>query len=441
MPPETRYAKSGDLNIAYQVVGDGPFDLVYVPGWVSNVELLWEKPKPARFLERLASFSRLILFDKRGTGMSDRVSNDGLSTLEQRMDDVRAVLDAVGSENAALLGHSEGSSMSVLFAATYPERSRALVLVGAFAKRLRTDDYPWAPSLEERLATIEEVERDWGVGLDITDYAPHEDPALLEWYSTCLRRSASPGAAAALLRMNSQIDTRHILSTVRVPTLVLSRTGDRDVTVDEGRWLASQIPNARFVELPGDEHLLWAGDQDGLLAEIEEFLTGTRSVADPDRVLSTVLFTDIVGSTERARELGDRGWHDVLDEHHTRVRGVLEQYRGREVDTAGDGFFASFDGPARAIRAACAIREDVQALGIEIRAGLHTGECELMRDKIGGIAVHTGARVAAAAEPGEVLVSSTVKDLVAGSGIVFADRGERELKGVGSWRLYSVVDA
>jgi pimeloyl-ACP methyl ester carboxylesterase len=441
MPPETRYAKSGDVNIAYQVVGDGPFDLVYVPGWVSNVELLWEKPKPARFMERLASFSRLILFDKRGTGMSDRVSNDRLPTLEERMDDVRAVLDAVGSENAALLGHSEGSSMSVLFAATYPERSRALVLVGAFSKRLRTDDYPWAPSLEERLTTIEEVERDWGVGLDITDYAPHEDPALLEWYSTCLRRSASPGAAAALLRMNSQIDTRHILPTIRIPTIVLTRVDDRDVTVDEGRWLASQIPDARFVELPGDEHLLWAGDQESLLAEVEEFLTGTRSLADHDRVLSTVLFTDIVGSTERARQLGDRGWHDVLDEHHARVRDVLEQYRGREVDTAGDGFFASFDGPARAIRAACAIREGVQPLGIEIRAGLHTGECELMRDKIGGIAVHTGARVAAAAEPGEVLVSSTVKDLVAGSGITFADRGERELKGVGSWRLYSVVDA
>jgi pimeloyl-ACP methyl ester carboxylesterase len=441
MPPETRYAKSGDVNIAYQVVGDGPFDLVYVPGWVSNIDLFWEKPKPARFLEHLASFSRLILFDKRGTGMSDRVSNDRLPTLEQRMDDVRAVLDAVGSENAALLGHSEGGSMSVLFTATYPERSRALVLVGAFAKRLRSDDYPWAPSLEERLATIEEVERDWGAGLDITDYAPQEDPALLEWYSTFLRRSASPGAAAALLLMNSQIDTRHVLPTIRVPTLVLARTGDRDVTVDEGRWLAAQIPGARFVELPGDEHLLWAGDQDCLLAEIEEFLTGTRSAPDYDRVLSTVLFTDIVGSTERARELGDRAWHEVLDEHHARVRSVLEHHRGREVDTAGDGFFASFDGPARAIRAACAIREDVQALGIQIRAGLHTGECELMRDKIGGIAVHTGARVAAAAEPGEVLVSSTVKDLVAGSGIVFADRGERELKGVGSWRLYSVLDA
>jgi pimeloyl-ACP methyl ester carboxylesterase len=297
MPPETRYAKSGDVNIAYQVVGDGPFDLVYVSGWVSNIDLIWEKPKPARFLERLASFSRLILLDKRGTGMSDRVSNDRLPTLEQRMDDVRAVLDAVGSESAALLGHSEGGSMSLLFAATYPERSRALVLFGVFAKRLRSDDYPWAPSLEERLETIAEVERDWGAGLDITEMAPNEDPALLEWYSTCLRRSASPGAAAALLRMNSQIDTRHILPTIRVPTLVLARTGDRDVTVAEGRWLASEIPDARFVELPGDEHLLWAGDQDALLAEIEQFLTGTRSAPDYDRVHTTVLFTHIGGST------------------------------------------------------------------------------------------------------------------------------------------------
>jgi len=441
MPPETRYAKSGDVNIAYQVVGDGPTDLVYVPGWVSNVELIWEKPKPTRFLERLASFSRLILFDKRGTGMSDRVSNARLPTLEERMDDVRAVLDAVGSKRAALVGHSEGGSMSLLFAATYPERARALVLIGVFARRIRTDDYPWAPSLEERLETIETVERDWGVGLDITEMAPHEDPALLEWYSTCLRRSASPGAAAALLRMNSQIDTRHVLPTIQIPTLVIHRTADRDVTVDEGRWIADQIPGARFVELPGDEHLVWAGDQDALLAQIEEFLTGTRSAQQYDRVLSTVLFTDIVGSTERARALGDRAWRDVLDEHHTRVRNVLDQHRGLEVDTAGDGFFASFDGPARGIRAACAIRDGVRQLGLEIRAGLHTGECELLRDKIGGIAVHTGARVAAAAEPGEVLVSSTVKDLVAGSGIGFADRGERELKGLGSWRLYSVVEA
>src|SRR6266566_4900349 len=262
MPPETRYAKSGDLNIAYQVVGDGPTDLVYVPGWVSNVELIWEKPKPTRFLERLASFSRLILFDKRGTGMADRVSNARLPTLEERMDDVRAVLDAVGSERAALVGHSEGGSMSLLFAATYPERARALVLIGVFARRIRTDDYPWAPSLEERLETIETLERDWGVGLDITEMAPHEDPALLEWYSRCLRRSASPGAAAALLRMNSQIDTRHVLPTIQIPTLVIHRTADRDVTVDEGRWIADQIPGERFVELPGDEHLVWPGDKD-----------------------------------------------------------------------------------------------------------------------------------------------------------------------------------
>jgi pimeloyl-ACP methyl ester carboxylesterase len=441
MPPETRYAKSGDVNIAYQVVGEGPIDLVYVPGWVSNVELIWEKPKPSRFLERLASFSRLILFDKRGTGMSDRVSVTQLPTLEERMDDVRAVLDAVDSERAALVGHSEGGSMSLLFAATYPERARALVLLGVFARRIRTEDYPWAPTLEERLETIETVEREWGMGLDVTEMAPHEDPALLEWYSTCLRRSASPGAAAALLRMNSQIDTRNVLPTIQVPTMVIHRTHDRDVTVDEGRWIAEQIPGARFVELPGDEHLVWAGDQDALLAEIEEFLTGTRRAQEYDRVLSTVLFTDIVGSTERARALGDRAWHEVLDEHHARVRTVLEQHRGLEVDTAGDGFFASFDGPARAIRAACAIRDGVRQLGLEIRAGLHTGECELMRDKIGGIAVHTGARVAAAAEPGEVLVSSTVRDLVAGSGIVFSDRGECELKGLGSWRLFSVVEA
>jgi len=331
--------------------------------------------------------------------------------------------------------------MSLLFAATYPERSRALVLVGVFAKRIRSDDYPWAPTLEERLETIEEVEREWGAGLDISEMAPHEDPALLEWYSTALRRSASPGAAAALLRMNSQIDTRHVLPTIRVPTLVLQRTGDRDVKVDENRWIAGQIPGGRFVELAGDEHLLWAGDQDAMLAEIEEFLTGARSAPEYDRVLSTVLFTDIVGSTEQARELGDSRWRDMLDEHHSRVRDVLSQFRGREVDTAGDGFFASFDGPARAIRAACAIRNGVGELGIQIRVGLHTGECELMRDKIGGIAVHTGARVAAAAGPGEILVSSTVKDLVAGSGIAFADRGETQLKGVGSWRLYSVVDA
>ena len=331
--------------------------------------------------------------------------------------------------------------MACLFAATYPERTRALVLTGVFAKRIRSDDYPWAPTFEERMATIESVEEQWATGIDITYYAPNEDRAFVEWYANYMRQSASPGAAAALLRMNSQIDTRAVLPTIRVPALVIHRTGDRDVTVAEGRWIAGQIAGARFVELSGDEHILSAGDQDAMIGEIEAFLTGTRPDPEPDRILSTVLFTDIVASTERAAELGDRRWHELVDEHHARVRRELDHFRGREIDTAGDGFFASFDGPARGIRAACAIRESVEQLGIEIRAGLHTGECELMQNKIGGIAVNTGARIAGKAGAGEVLVSSTVRDLVAGSGISFEDRGEHELKGVGAWRLYSVVDA
>jgi pimeloyl-ACP methyl ester carboxylesterase len=439
--PETRYAKSGDLNIAYQVIGEGPFDLVYVPGWVSNIELVWENAKAKRFLDRLASFSRLILFDKRGVGMSDRVSNDRLPTLEERMDDVRAVLEAAGSDEAALLGHSEGGSMSLLFAATYPERTRAMVLVGIFAKRIRSDDYPWAPTLEKRLQTVETVEREWATGFDLTYYAPNEEPGFVEWHENYLRRSASPGAAAALLRMNSMIDTRAILGTIQVPSLVIHKTHDQDVTVEEGRWIAEQIPGGRFVELSGDEHILWAGDQEPMLAEIEEFLTGTRPMPEPDRVLSTVLFTDIVGSTEKVGELGDRRWLELREQHHERVRRQLDRFRGREVDTAGDGFFVTFDGPARAVRAACTIRDSVRELGIELRAGLHTGECELTKEGVGGIAVHTGARVAGAADAGEVLVSSTVRDLVSGSGIEFEDRGEHELKGVGAWRLYAVTDA
>jgi pimeloyl-ACP methyl ester carboxylesterase len=441
--PETRYTKSGEVNIAYQVVGEGPFDLAYVPGWISNVELFWESPKAARFLQRLASFSRLVLFDKRGTGLSDRVPNDRLPTLEERMDDVRAVLDAVGSERAALLGHSEGGSMSMLFAATYPERVIALVLVGVYAKRIRSEDYPWAPSAEERTAAIEAVPKRWAASEpDLEHYAPSEDAAFGQHLHRFFRQSASPGAAQALLAMNSQIDTRRILPTIRVPTLVIQKTHDNDVTVEEGRWIADHIPTARFIEIPGQDHVLWAGNHDVLVDEIEQFLTGSRHSTDHDRVLSTVLFTDIVGSTKRALELGDRGWHDLIDAHHEHVRRELVRFRGQEVDTAGDGFFATFDGPARAVRAACAIRNAVRDLGIEIRAGLHTGECELMQGKIGGIAVHTGARVAAAAAPGEVLVSQTVKDLVAGSGIEFEDRGLRELKGVpGEWRLYAVDSA
>jgi pimeloyl-ACP methyl ester carboxylesterase len=440
--PETRYAKSGDLNIAYQVVGEGPFDLVYVPGWVSNIEAMWEEPSHARLLGRLAAFSRLILFDKRGTGMSDPVPVDRLPTLEERMDDVRAVMDAAGSERAAIFGSSEGGLMSVLFSATSPERIEALITLAIYATRLRSPDYPWAPKPEARAAEIEEIERTWGGEMDISNLAPSADEAFKRRAVAYLRRSASPGAAVALLRMNSQIDVREVLPTIRVPTLVLQRVDDRDVNVEEGRWIARQIPGAKYVELPGDEHLIWAGDVDAVVDEVEEFLTGRRPVREPDRVLATVLFTDIVGSTEKATEVGDRRWRELLDQHHSLVRRQLERFHGREVDTAGDGFLATFDGPARAIRCADSLRVGVRALGLEIRAGLHTGECEVVGDGVRGIAVHTGARVAALAGAGEVLVSSTVKDLVAGSGIEFEDRGTHGLKGVpGEWRLYAVSDA
>jgi pimeloyl-ACP methyl ester carboxylesterase len=445
MAPETRYARSGDLNVAYQVVGEGPLDLVYVPGWVSNVELMWEEPAMEHFLSRLASFSRLILFDKRGTGLSDRVSNDKLPTLEERMDDVRAVLEAVGSERAALFGHSEGGNMCVLFAATYPERTAALITLGCSAKRRDPDDdYPWAPTSENREETVADVEQNWGHlrPQDVEYYAPSRlgDEQFTRNLEQYLRRSASPGAAAALLRMNSHIDVREVLPAIRVPALVLHRSGDHDVNLAEGRYLAARIPGAKLVELPGSDHWISAGNTDEIVDEIEEFLTGTRPVPEPDRVLATVLFTDIVGSTEQATQLGDRRWHEVLEQQHALVRSELARARGREVDTAGDGFFAAFDGPARAVRCAKSIVDGVQDLGIAVRSGLHTGECELLDGKVAGIAVHTGARVAAHAGPGEVLVSSTVKDLVAGSGLEFEDRGVQELKGIpGEWRLYAAV--
>ena len=437
--PETRYAKSGDVNIAYQVVGEGPLDLIYVPGWISNLELMWDEPAHAHVLDRFASFSRLILFDKRGTGLSDPVPLDRLPTLEERMDDVRAVLDAVECEQPAVFGFSEGGNMSVLFAATYPERTRALVLYGVFAKRIWSPDYPWAPKPDDRAREIDELERNWSERMDLDMLAPSEDDAFKDRMATYFRRSASPGAAAALMRMNTQIDVRDVLPTIQAPTLVLHRKDDLDASVEEGRWIAGRIPGAKFVELPGDAHTLWAGDTDSIVDEIEEFLTGARRGPEPDRVLATVLFTDIVGSTERATEVGDRRWRELLERHHALVRHQLERYQGREVDTAGDGFLATFDGPARAIRCASAAVDGVRSLGLEIRAGVHTGECELLGDKVAGLAVHTGARVAGAAGPGEVLVSQTVKDLVAGSGLEFEDRGAHELKGVpGEWRLYAV---
>jgi pimeloyl-ACP methyl ester carboxylesterase len=439
--PQTRYAKSGGLNIAYQVVGEGPLDLVYVAGWISNVELMWEEPAHAHVLARLASFSRLIAFDKRGTGLSDPVPLDRLPMLEERMDDVRAVLDAVGSERAAVFGFSEGGVMSALFAATYPDRTVALALYGTFARRIWSPDYPWAPTPEARQAELDGLERSWAERMDLDQLAPSESDAFKTRLATYFRRSASPGAALALLRMNTQHDIRHVLPTIQVPTLVLQRVDDRDVKVEEGRWIASQIPGAKYVELPGDSHTLWGGNTDEVVDELEEFFTGVRRGPEPDRVLATVLFTDIVGSTRKAVELGDRRWRELLAAHDATVRRQLERFRGREVDTAGDGFFATFDGPARGVRCATSIRDAARALGIDIRAGLHTGECELDGANVRGIAVHTGARVSGLAQPGEVLVTGTVKDLVAGSGLAFEPRGEQELKGVpGTWPIYAVSD-
>jgi pimeloyl-ACP methyl ester carboxylesterase len=439
MQPETRYVASGDVNIAYQVVGDGPRDLIIVPGWLSNIEVFWEEPTLVRFLERLATFSRLILFDKRGTGLSDRVSD--MPMLETRMDDVRAVMDAVGSERAALLGYSEGGPMSALFAATFPARTSALIMIGSFARRIQSPDYPWAPTVDERDQFIEITRREWGGPVGIEARAPSmaHDERFRTWWARMLRMSASPGANVALLKMNSEIDVRHVLPTIRVPTLLIHNVGDRCVDVRDSRYMATQIPGAKYVELDGIDHLPWVGNPEAIFDEIEEFLTGVRTGPDPDRVLATVMFTDIVESTARAVELGDRAWRDVLVRHHTLVRDELSRFRGREIDTAGDGFFATFDGPARAIRCACAISTSVRSLGIDVRAGLHTGECEVIGEKVGGIAVHIGARVAGLAEAGEVLVSNTVKDLVAGSGIGFQSRGVHMLKGIpGEWNLFAV---
>jgi len=444
LQPKTEYARSGDLHIAYQVIGDGPLDLVYVPGWVSHVELAWEEPTLARFLNRLASFARLIVFDKRGTGLSDRVPHDKLPSLEERMDDLRAVMDAAGSRRAAVFGTSEGGNLSALFAASHPERTRALVLFGTFAKRIRSPDYPWAPTRDERGERFARVEREWGGRADFEHYVPSKlgDEAFMHRLGAYFRSAASPGAAVALLKMNTEIDIRHVLPAIHVPTLVLNRTGDRSVQVAEGRWMAAQIPDGRFVELPGADHMPWVGDQESLLDEVQEFLTGDRPSREPDRVLATVLVTDIVGSTRHATRLGDRAWSELLSRHHALVRKELERSRGREIDTAGDGFLATFDGPARAVGCACRIRDAVTALGLEIRAGLHTGEIEVAGDKVRGIAVHTGARIASAAGPGEILVSSTVKDLVSGSGLNFTDRGMHELKDIARpWQLFAASAA
>jgi class 3 adenylate cyclase/pimeloyl-ACP methyl ester carboxylesterase len=445
MVPETHYAKTADgVHIAYQVVGDGPVDMVMVMGWATNIEAMWDDPDFARFLRRLASFSRLILFDKRGVGLSDRVPIDRLPSLETRMDDVRAVMDAAGCPRAVVLGISEGGPMSMLFTATYPGRTVALVLYGSVAD-FKARDQPYKADFE---AYLDRTERGWGTKEhargEIRDWgAPgHEDDGhLVAWLASYLRKAASPGAAVALERMNRQINVEHALPSIHVPTLVIARSGDVDFSIEQVRQLTALITGARLVELPGDEHFPWIGDQDGILDEVERFVAGLGEVeAELHRVLATVFFTDIVGSTEMAAELGDRRWRELVESHHARVRGQLARFDGTEVETAGDGFLATFDGPARAVRCATAIVDAVSPLGISIRAGVHTGEVERVDGKVGGIAVNIGARVAARAGPSEVLVSQTVKDLVAGSGLVFEDAGEHELKGVPDrWHLYRVV--
>lgn len=434
MLPVTRYAKSGDVHVAYQVFGDGPVNLVIAPPFVSNIENYWDEPDFCRWLLRLASYARIVMLDKRGTGLSDRVAE--LPGLDERMDDIRVVLDAAGMDQAALLGISEGGPLTALFAATYPDRCRALVLYGTFARFAS-----WLPTAEALAAFVDYIDQAWGSGGSLPLFAPsrQHDPAFQRWWGRFERLGASPAAAIALMRMNSQIDISDILPTIRVPALVIHRTGDVTIDVEGGRFLAEHIPGARYVELPGTDHIPFVGENGMEIADlIGEFLTGSRAPVATDTVLATVLFTDIVGSTEKAVSLGDRRWRDLLDNHHAVVRRNLERFQGREIDTAGDGFLATFDGPARGVRCACAIADDIRSLGIDVRAGLHTGECEIMGDKVGGIAVHIGARVAALAGPHEVLVSSTVKDLVAGSGLRFGDRGSQSLKGVpGEWRIFA----
>jgi len=441
--PETRYARSGDVHVAYQVFGEGELDLVLVNGFVTHVELVWEHEPTARFLERLASFARVITFDRRGSGLSDPLHS--APTLEERMDDVRAVMDAAGSRRAALVGLSEGVPMSLLFAATYPDRVEALVCSGGMARSTADDDYPWASPAEALAeARVELVGPHWGTGAMIELVAPSQadDPEARSFFARMERGSASPGMLASLAEMFVDIDVRDVVPLVYARTLILHRRHDRLVNVRNGRWLAEHLPDARLVELPGDDHSILYEDPGRVMAEVQEFLTGTRHAPEPDRILATVLFTDIVDSTRTAAELGDRRWREVLEGHQRIVRDALGRFAGREVKSTGDGFLATFDGPARAVRCAEAVVGASAAAGVHVRAGLHAGECEVMGTDIGGIAVHIAARVSALAGPGEVLVSRTVKDLVAGSGLAFGDRGAHTLKGVpDEWQLYAVESA
>ncbi|MCO6433580.1 adenylate/guanylate cyclase domain-containing protein [Nitrosomonas nitrosa] len=443
--PSVHYARSGEFHIAYQVLGAGPIDLVLVPGWISHLEVAWEQPRLAHSFRRLASFSRLILVDKRGTGLSDRVSSKSLPTLEDRMEDLHAVLDAVGSSRTVLYGISEGGPLCMLFAATYPERTTALVVYGSWARALKAPDYDWGFDPIEFESFLASLEPHWGDGAAVNVVAPSlaHDEQFCAWWGRFERMAASPGAAVGLLRMGFEGDVRHVLPAIFVPTLVLHRAHDAFVDVRHGRYIAEHIPGARYVELEGGDHFPLGGDLNAVDQQIENFLSeliGVRRGPSTDRVLATVLFTDVVGSTERAVALGDEKWKKLIAIHDDHVRMELARYRGKEIKTIGDGFLVTFDGPGRAICCADAIRNSVRSLGLEIRSGLHTGEIEMMANDIAGIAVNIAARVSALAGPGEILVSSTVKDLVVGSRIEFIDRGSHVLKGVpGEWHLFAAV--
>jgi len=444
--PDIHYTRSGDAAIAYSVTGDGPMDLVYLPGFISHVEYLWEGERSARFLRRLASFSRLILVDRRGTGLSDRMTPNAPPPLETQMDDLLSVLDAVGSDRAALFGAGISAMLCALVAATYPRRTSACVLYGTAACGTWRPEYPWNETEAWYEAYFQRLQDGWGT----PEYADEilgwlgpslaDDHAVQTWWARLLRLAASPSSALALERLYSETDVRAVLRSVNTPTLVAHRTADPVQMVEGARYIAERIPSATLIELPGADWLPWGDDQDSLLDAVEEFLTGAKHVPETDRVLATVLLTDIVSSTRRAAELGDARWKETIAIHDERARTAIERFRGRYVNTAGDGMLATFDGPARAVRCAQAIAEAVQPLALEIRAGCHTGEVELAGDDVRGIAVHIGARIAALAGPSEVLVSSTVRDLVAGSGLIFEEAGEHELKGVPNrWRLYRVV--
>ena len=439
--PETHYVQNGDVNIAYQVVGDGPIDIVFVMGWVSHLEYFWKHHLFASFLDRLASFSRLILFDKRGTGLSDRVPNEALPTLEQRMEDVHAVMDAVESKSAVLIGVSEGGPMCSLFAATYPDRTSALVMIGTYAKRIRDDDYPWAPTEEQREAFFELMQHEWGGPVGIEERAPSmaDDEEFRDWWATYLRMGASPGAAVALTKMNAEIDIRDVLPLIRVPTLVIHREGDRCLKVEEGRYVASRIPGAKYVEFEGIDHLPFVGEQDEILDEIEQFVTGVRFAGEYDRVLATVISISFADPDSEMDKMGSEAWTDFVDRSKTFVHKQLNLFRGREVSVGDDETLAAFDGPARAIRCATAINGAASAQGVTLRIGLHTGECDVVGDAYSGFAVNLARKIASESSDGHILVSRTVKDLVAGSGLTFNEIGMRAFDGIdGEWRLFSV---